>query len=320
MTTLDETDLNQREKLVLERYSEKPWRPEELSKALAKTMSRPTFYRAHRLLSDHYGEGDKPAKCLKSPLIYVISDEEKRQYGLIDTNGDLLKGKYYFRKDERKAQRWKKIMQKVEDYRGDIPPYYLLTLVQREFRGYPFITAQDVSKVVELITVAPKDDVYNSMHEMFKFLEPQIERLKNTLSEEDLKILAYSIRKIFDYSVEELLGHGGENVDEHQNKTFDILCYVYRKDEAMNVIDALFGHHAQEGKEEVKNQLISDLIETYSKHYEINDIVSYLRDKISDLDEQEIELSLEDSRKVIIVTSLRSYLDKVLKKITTEMT
>ena len=320
MTTLDETDLNQREKLVLEKYSEKPWRPEELSKALAKTMSRPTFYRAHRLLSGHYGEADKTGRHLKHPLIYVISDEEKRQYGLIDTNGDLLKGKYYFRKDERKAQKWNKIMRKVKDYRGDKSPFYLLTLMQREFSGYPFITAQEVSKVVELITVAPKDDVYNSRHELFKLLEPQIERLKNTLTKEDSKILAGSIRKIFDSSVEELLGPGEANVDEHQKKAFDILCYVYSKDEAKDVIDALFSHRAQEGKEEVKNQLISDLIETYSKHYEITDIVSYLRDKISDLDEQEIELSLEDSRKVIRVTSLRSYLDKILNKITTRKT
>ena len=192
--------------------------------------------------------------------------------------------------------------------------------MQREFSGYPFITAPGVSKVVELVTVAPKDDVYNLRHEMFKFLEPQIERLKNTLTKEDSKILVCSIRKIFDSSVEELLGPGEANVDEHQKKAFDILCYVYSKDKAMDVIDALFSHRAQEEKEEVKNQLISNLIETYSKHYEITDIVSYLRGKISDLDEQEIELSLEDSRKVIIVTSLRSYLDKVLKKITTEMT
>ncbi|EQB70367.1 MAG: hypothetical protein AMDU1_APLC00062G0024 [Thermoplasmatales archaeon A-plasma] len=73
-------------------------------------------------------------------------------------------------------------------------------------------------------------------------------------------------------------------------------------------------------REEVKNQLISDLIETYSKHFEITEIASYISDKISDLDEQEIELSLEDPRKVIKVTSLRSYLDKALKKITTEKT
>ncbi len=320
MTTLDETNLNQREELVLKKYSEKPWRPEALSKALAKTMSRPTFYRAHRLLSGHYDEADKAGRGLNTSLIYVISDEEKRQYGLIDTNGDLLKGKYYFRKDERKAQKWKNIMRKVEDYRGDISPYHFLKLVQGEFRGYPFITARDVSKVVELITVAPKDDVYNSRHELFKFLEPQIKRLKNTLTEEDSKILAGSIRKIFDSSVEELLGPGEASVDEHQKKAFDILCDVYTEDEAKVVIDALVNYSAQEEKEEVKNQLISDLIETYSRHYEITDIVSYLRNKISDLDEQEIEFSLEDSRKVSRVASLRSYLDKVLKKITTEKT
>ncbi|EQB70368.1 MAG: hypothetical protein AMDU1_APLC00062G0025 [Thermoplasmatales archaeon A-plasma] len=248
MITLDETDLNQREKLVLEKYSEKPWRPEELAKELRTKMSRPTFYRAHRLLSDQYGEADKPGRRLKSSLIYVISDEEKRQFGLINSNGDLLKGKYYFRKDERKAQNWKKIMRKVEDYRGDKTPYHLLALVQREFSGYPFITARDVSKVVELITVAPKDDVYNSRHELFKFLEPQIKRLKNDPTEEDSKILAVSIRKIFDSSVEELLGLGEANVDEHQNKIFDILCDVYNEHEAISVIDVLFNYSAQEGK------------------------------------------------------------------------
>ena len=192
-----------------------------------------------------------------------------------------------------------------------------------EFSGYPFITAQEVSKVVELVTVAPKDDIYNSRREMLKFLEPQIKRLKNTLKKEDLedlKILAGSIRKIFDSSVDELLGPEEANVDEHQNKAFDLLCDVYDEHEAKDVIDALFSHRAQEGKEEDKNQLISDLIETYSKHYEITHIASYLRKKISYLDEQEIEFSLEDSRKVSRVASLRSYLDKVLKKITTEKT
>ena len=320
MIIIDDSDLNHREKMVLEKYSEKPWRPEELSSKLRREMSRPTFYRAHRLLLDNFSSDNKPSRRLSSPLIYEISEDEKKQFSLVDSSGNPIKGKYYFRKDERKAQKWNMIMRKVKDYRGDKSPFYLLALMQREFSGYPFITAPEVSKVVELVTVAPKDDVYNLRHEMFKFLEPQIERLKNTLTKEDSKILAGSIRKIFDSSVEELLGPGEANVDEHQKKAFDILCCVYSKDEAMDAIDALFSHRAQEGKEEVKNQLISDLIETYSKHYEITDIVSYLRDKISDLDEQEIELSFEDSRKVIRITSLRSYLDKVLKKITTEKT
>lgn len=320
MCIFDETALNQKEELVLAKYSEKPWRPEELAKELKTKMSRPTFYRAHRLLSDHYREADKPGRRLKSPLIYVISDEEKRQYGIIDTNGNLLKGKYYFHKDELKAQKWNRIMRLVKDYRGDKSPLHLLKLVEREFSGYPFITAKEVSKVVELITGAPRDNVYDLRYEIFKFLEPQIKRLKSTVTEEDSKILAGSIRKIFDSSVDELLGPVEVNADEHQNKAFDILCDVYSEHESKGVIDALLTHWVQEGREEVKNRLISDLIETYSKHYEITDIASYLRDKISYLDEQEIELSLEDEIKAIKVGSLRSCLEQVLKKITTKKT
>ena len=317
MGIMNETDLNQKEKLVLEKYSEKPWRPEELSKLLKKTMSRPTFYRAHRLLSCHYGEADKPGRCLKSPLIYVISDEEKRQYGLIYTNGDLLNGKFYFHKDKTKSQRWVKIMQKIRDYNGKDSPYHLLTIVQKEFGGYPLISADDIIEMARFHRKIPEGNRYNDEVELFKFLEPQIRRLNPLFKEDERRRVSIALREVFDLCTKDLLGATQVSDTKLSKESFDILCHVYREVDARELVKSLFLRNADSGKEltGVKARLISDITKVFTEHFDKTWIITFLNSKISELSDREIEISFEDPKEVGKIVGLRNGLIETLREL-----
>ncbi len=317
MQFLDETKLNSRENLVLQKYSERPWRPEALSDELKKKMSRPTFYRAHRLLSDNFNKKNKPARRLSSPLIYVISDEEKRQFGLVDNHGGALKGTYYFRKDERKSQRWSKVLQKIRNYDRKNSPYYLLELIQRDFSEYPLVLPEDVIKIAGFQRKIPEGDFYNCERKLFKFLEPQIRRLKPLLNEDETRRVSIAVRAIFESCTKDLLGASQTNVNEYSKTGFDILCRVYTEEEARKLVESLFARKVDAGKEQadIRARLISDIAKVFAEHFDKAWIVTFLNSKIRELDDREIEFSIEDPKEAGNVVSLRSNLTETLKEL-----
>ena len=301
----DETQLSLRENLVFQGYSKGPRKSEDLQNELKKKMSRPTFYRAQRHL-------------LAKKLIYVISDEEKKQFGLIDKLGLPLKHKYYFRRDEGKAQKWNKIMQKVREYEGVKSPYYLMNLIQREFSGYPLISLEDVIQITEIIGKMPKREVYTCGSELFKFLEPQVKRMKSRPTK-DRKI-SDAVRRLFELFTNDLLGATETNVNDWSEKSFDILCNIYTGEEARGLIDSIYSRRTvDDNKEAIRGDLMENLIEIYSKHFdahEKNAMVASLRDKIAELDDREVELSLDENpRQLQIVSGLRNCLVQALNKI-----
>ncbi len=319
MNIIDETNLNWRESLVLEKYSEKPWRPEELYQELERNrrMSRPTFYRAHRLLSDNFKEEDKPARRLKLPLTYVISGEEKREFGLVDDHGNVLRGTYYFRKDERKSHKWGKILQKIRDYNGKNSPYYFLTIIQREFSGYPLVSPEDVIEIARFHRKIPDGDLYNCERELFKFLEPQIRRLNRLLKKDERTSMSVALRAIFESCTKQLLGATETTVNDHSKNVFEILCYVYTEDEAKNLVESLFTRKVNINKEQadIRANLISDISEIFSKHYGREKITALLEVKIRELEDREIDLSFEDPKEMGNVTRLKNSLNQTMKKL-----
>ncbi|MFG1449608.1 MAG: hypothetical protein AAE983_03075 [Thermoplasmataceae archaeon] len=310
MIIIDDSDLNHREKMVLEKYSEKPWRPEELSSKLRREMSRPTFYRAHRLLLDNFSSDNKPSRRLSSPLIYEISEDEKKQFSLVDSSGNPIKGKYYFRKDERKAQKWNKIMQKIRDYNGQSSPYNPLALIQREFSGYPTVSPEDVIEIAIFHGKIPEEDLYNCEEELFKFLDPQIKRLSTLLKEEYRIKMSVAVRAIFESCTDKLFGATKTNVNNHSKKSYDILCYTYTENEATNLFESLFAKKLDVSKEQsgVRANLISDIAEVFSEHFGVDRIAALLETKIRELEDMEIELSFDSPKDLGNVTQLKNVL------------
>ena len=302
---------------MLQKYSEKPWKPEGVWKELRNKMSRPTFYRAYKLLSDNFKDDDKPARRLYSPVIYIISDEEKRQFGLIDGHGNTLRGNYYFRKDERKSQKLNKILQKIKDYDGKNSPYYLLTLIQREFRGYPLVSPQDVIEISKFHGKIPEGDFYTCEEELFKFLAPQIKRLSPLLIEDERRKVSMALRAIFESCTNRLLGADETNENDHSKESFDILCYIYSEEEAKKLIESLFTIKVEAGKEQhnIRGILISNISEVFIKHNGKEKITALLEAKIRELEDREIDLSLKEPKEMGNVTRLKDYLTKTLKKL-----
>ncbi len=301
---------------MLQKYSEKPWRPEDLSKELEGKMSRPTFYRAHQLLSDNFKDDDKPARRLSSPIIYMISEEEKSQFGLIDGDGKPLKGKYYFRRDDRKSHRWRKILQKIRDYDGKNSPYYLLSLIQREFSGYPLVPPEDVLEIAKFHRKISDGDLYNCEKELFKFLEPQIRRLGPLLKGKDNSKVTVAVRAIFESNTKELLGATETDVNDHSKTSFDILSYVYTAEDAMHLVGSIFTRKVDAIKEpNIRAALISDIAEVFSKHFGKGRITAFLETKIRELEDREIDLSFEDPKEMGNVIRLKDSLTLTLKKL-----
>lgn len=294
-----EKELSGNELTLLRYYTDKPWKTSELQKKVEKEIRRATFYRTYNRLRFEYG------------LIYELSSEEKDLFGLD------VKEHYIFHKDKRKAEKWGKVMEKIKNYDGKNSPYNFLTIIQKEFSGYPLVSLKDVIEIARFYGKIPEEDIYNCERELFKFLEPQTRRLSPLLKKDERNSMSTALRNIFESCTNRLLGATETNIDEHSKTSFDILCYVYTDEEAKKLVESLFTRKVDAGKEQtdIMAKLISDIFEIFSKHYGNEKVTALLEVKIREMEDREIDLSFEDPKKMRDVTRLKDSLTQTLKKL-----
>ena len=299
METDIEKKLSGKELTLFRYYTDKPWKTSEIQKEVEKGIPRATFYRMYNRLRFEYG------------LIYELSSEEKELFGFD------VKDHYFFHKDERKATKWQKVMEKVRDYNGKNSPYYFLTIIQREFSGYPLVSPEDVIEIARFHRKIPDGDLYSCERELFKFLEPQIRRLNRLLKKDEKTSVSVALRAIFESYTKQLLGATETNVNDHSKKVFEILSYVYTEDEAKKLVESLFTRKVNINKEQadIRANLISDISEIFSKHYGREKITALLEVKIRELEDREIDLSFEDPKEMGNVTRLKNSLNETMKKL-----
>ena len=297
---------NSKEQIVCSKFSERPHRPEELSSELRRrNISRATFYRIIKRLT-------------KESLIYVISDEEKKGFGLVDEEGQLLKGKYYFYRNEGKLQRWAIIMKEMEDYNGLAPTHQFLKIVSEEFSGYPLVSTEDIIETARFHDKIPRDDLYNDEEKLFKFLAPQIRRISKALNEDEREKAYLVLIKIFDSCTNRLLGTDQiYTSDEHSRMSFDILCNVSSEDKARKLVKSLFNRKIDPGKDliDIKSKFLPDLIKIFSKHFGKSSMLEFLDLKIRKLSDMEIEYSLKNPSKIGNISRLKENLIETRKEL-----
>jgi hypothetical protein len=298
---------NSKEYVVSCEFAAKPRRPEDLSKELKDrgVTSRASFYRVLKRIK-------------KDSVIYPISEQEKKQFGLVDKDGNTLKGKYYFAKDEFKTQRWDKIMEKIRTYDGNKSPSNLLRILTKEFGGYPLISVSDVVEIARFHKKLPKDNLYNDEEEILRFLEPQINRIVPTLIQDEQNIAYAELSAIFNSCTRDLLGEDPKYVsDEHSKSCFDILCLLSKDKQANEIIRSLFDMDCDPLKEQssARVRLISDLVKIFSKHYDRSTIVELLNSKIKELSNKEIESLIDDQTEYGNIVRLKEGLVNVLREL-----
>ena len=298
---------NSKEHVVLGKFAAKPRRPEDLSKELKShgVMSRAAFYRVLKRIK-------------RESLIYPISEQEKKQFGVVDKEGNPLKGKYYFFKDELKTQRWVKIMEKISTYDGKKSPSYLLTILTKEFGGYPLISVKDVVEIARFHKKLPKSNLYNDEEEILRFLEPQIKRLVPALSKYEQKLVYAELFIIFNSCTRDLLGQDRNYVsDEHSKNSFDILCLLSKEKKASKIIQSLFDMNSDPYKEQssTRVRLISNLVKIFSKHYGRSWIVPFLNSKIRELSLKEIESLIDNPIESGNIVRLKEGLVNVIREL-----
>ena len=298
---------NRKEHAVLSEFAAKPRRPEGLSKELKDRgiMSRAAFYRLLKRMK-------------RESRIYLISEQEKKQFGLVDKDGNTLKGKYYFFKDKLKTQRWVKIIQKIRTYDGNKSPSYLLTFLTMEFAGYPLISVKDVVEIARFHKKLPKSNLYNDEEEILRFLEPQIKRLVPALSKDEQKLAYAELSIIFNSCTRDLLGQDRNYVsDEHSKNSFDILCLLSKEKKASKIIQSLFDMNSDPYKEQssTRVRLISDLVKIFSKHYGRSWIVPFLTSKIRELSLKEIESLIDNPIESGNIVRLKEGLVNVIREL-----
>jgi hypothetical protein len=298
---------NTKEYVVSCEFAAKPRRPEDLSKELKGrgVTSRAGFYRVLKRIK-------------RDSVIYPISEQEKKQFGLVDKDGNTLKGKYYFAKDEFKKQRWAKIMEKIRTYDGKKSPLYLLRILTREFGGYPLISVSDIVKIARFHKKLPKSNLYNDEEEILRFLEPQIKRIIPTLSEIEQKLVYDELSTIFNSCTRDLIGEDPKYVsDEHSKSSFDILCLLSEEEQAVKMVESLFDINCDPLKEQssARVRLISDLVKIFSKHYGRSTIVKLLNSKIKELSDEEIESVVDDQTEYGNIVRLKEGLDNVIREL-----
>ncbi|QRF75291.1 hypothetical protein Thermo_00785 [Thermoplasmatales archaeon] len=294
-----EKKLSENELTLLRYYTDRPWKTSELQKKVEKAIPRATFYRTYNRLRFEYG------------LIYELSSEEKDLFGL------GVEEHYIFHKDKRKAEKWQKVMEKIKDYDGKNSPYNFLTIIQREFSGYPLVSLEDVIEIARFYGKIPEEDIYNCERELFKFLEPQIRRLSPLLKKDERNSMSTAVRSIFESCTYRLLGATETNINEHSKTSFDVLCYVYTDEEAKKLVESLFTRNIDASKEQadIRAKLISDISEIFFKHYGMEKITALFEVKLIELEDREIDLSFEDPKKMGDATRLKNSLTQTLKKL-----
>lgn len=299
MRLTNERNLSGKKIVVLEKYSERPRKSEELSRELKQKMSRPTFYRILQSL-------------LESSSIYRIPESEKKSFGI------GKKGKYYFRRDEEKAEAWKKIMGKVRGYSGGISPWNLMNIIQRRFSGYPLISVGDIEEIINVLYITPADFLLIVRGELFKFLEPQIERLGGLPDRAGLGSIQDALQTLFEKCVQEALDPSTTNSPGHAEKAFGIICRLNSRQEALRAVEFIVTGEVDSSTTWILPQLLQNMVTIYSKSYGSEEIVAFLREEVRKFNNAEIELSLEDQEQFKVVQSKRDALqvslDKLLQK------
>jgi len=302
--TLTDIILEDRERIVLNEYTKRPWKPEKLWKKLEpkKIMSRATFYRIHRRLLG------KDPRRFEKPLIHLLSDEEKVELGIKE------KGKFYYHIDEDKARRWSTIISKLKGYDGSHNLYHISSLMKKDFSFYPGVVVSDIVDVINICTKLSLSDQNWSVRENFiDFIYSQVKRLISSDFKDGREEILNGLKQLFDKLSGELFGAENVNVTQHAENVFKITC-LFGAHEPLEIIKGLF-MNVKEDKKGVFQPLLKSLITYTDSLYPVETKRFFQTEvKAEDYFELEIDESLKNSEIFNLICNKRMVIDEYLEK------
>ncbi len=300
-----DTSFDEKDRLIMAIVSKGPLRSKdifyEIRKKKSVSMSKPTFSRHLRYLKEHSD-------------VYVLSDEEKKAFNLIGKDGNPQKWRYYYRIDRNIQKGWEKIKEKIKKYDGSAKLYRLFSIINRDYANFPLVSVDDLIEIIDVFR-NDKKDMSESRGELLKFLGLQVKRMSNLVSPSDKERLANKLIDLFQYIIKDLLGPTGGNVIEPSTRAFEILCNVVNSACALVTIKGILEMDVPEEKQEQRNKILRDLLESYSVNFKENNLSGFLEGEIHKLQMEEIEQSTVDQLKSHSIGQLRYTLQRYLYKL-----
>jgi len=303
--TLKDVSLGDKEKIVLDEYTRKPWRPEKLWKELAskRKMSRGTFYRCHRFLL-----GENPKRPLKRPLIYPLSDLEKINFGINE------KGKFYYHMDESKGERWSMLLLKLKKYDGSQNLYHVSYLMKNDFSFHPGVTVSDIEDIINICAkLSLSDQNWSARGNFIDFIYSHVKRLISSDFKDGREEILNGLKQLFDKLSGELFGaEDGDDTQQAEN-VFKIIC-LFGAYEPLEIIKGLF-MNVKEDKNGVFRPLLRSLIKYVDNLYSEETKRFFQTEvKAEDYFESEIDASLNNSEMFNLIRNKRMVIDEYLEK------
>jgi len=296
--------LGDKEKIVLNEYTKKPWRPEKLWKELEpkRKMSRPTFYRIHRSLL-----GKDPRRSEK-PLIHLLSDEEKVELGIKE------KGKFYYHIDEDKARRWSTIISKLKGYDGSYNLVHVSSLMKKDFSFYPRVAVSDIVDIINICTnLSYSDQNLSARGNFIDFIYSQVRRLISSDFKDGREEILEGLKQLFDKLSGELFSAGLTNNIQQTESVFKIIC-LFGVHAPLEIIRRLF-MNIKEDKSDVFQPLLKSLITYADSLYPVETKRFFQTEvKAEDYFELEIDESLKNSQIFNLILNKRTVIDEYLEK------